>query len=69
MLFDDIFQNIPYFRFQLLYHLLGILNVMGSAVAHQLFHNKRLEQLNRHLFWQTALEYLQFRSNHDNRTA
>ena len=69
MLFDDIFQYIPYFRFQLLHHLLGILNVMSSTVAYQLFHNEGLEQLNCHLFRQTALEDLQFRSNYNNGTA
>ena len=69
MLFNNLFQDIPYLWFQSLDHLLGILNIVGSTVCHQFFHNKRLEQLNRHLLWQTALINLQFRSNNDNGTS
>ena len=55
MLFDDIFQHIPYLGLQALYHLLCILDVVGGAVGNQLLHYEGLEQLDGHLLGQTAL--------------
>ena len=69
MFFDNIFQNIPYSWLKLLYHLLGILNIVRGTVCYQLFHNERLEQLDCHLFRQTTLINLQLRSNDDNGTS
>ena len=69
MLFDNILQHIPYLRLQSLYHLLGILYIVGGSVGNQLLHNKGFKQLNGHFLWKTALVYLKFRSNHDNGTA
>ena len=69
MLFDNILQHIPYLRLQSLYHLLGILYIVGGSVGNQLLHNKRLKQLNGHFLWKSALVYLKLRSNHDNGTS
>ena len=69
MLFDNIFENIPYSWLKLLYHLLGILNIVRGTVCYQLFHYERLEQLDCHLFRKTALINLQLRSNDDNGTS
>ena len=69
MLFDNILQHIPYLRLQSLYHLLGILYIVGGSVGNQLLHNKGLKQLNGHFLRKTTLIYLKFRSNHDNGTS
>ena len=69
MLFDYILQHVPNLRLQLLHHLFGVFNIVGGAVGHQLLHNEGLEQLNGHLFGQTALVDLQLRSHHDNGTS
>ena len=52
-----------------LHHLAGVLDVGGNLLVYQALHNKGLEQLQRHLLGQTALIHLQFRADHDNRTA
>ena len=69
MLLDNVFQHIPYFRLESLYHLLGILNIVGGSILNQLFHNEWLKQLDRHLFWKAALVDLKFRPYDDNRTS
>ncbi len=69
MFLDNLFQYVPYFGLQALYHLLRAFNVMGSAVLHQLLHHKRFKKFNGHLFGEAALVYFQFRSHHDNGTA
>ena len=70
MLFDHIFQHIPYFRLHLaLYHLLGALNVVSRTVLHQFLHHEGFKELNSHLFGKAALVNLQLRSHHDNGTA
>src|SRR5699024_7670900 len=69
MLFDNVFQYVPYLRLQSFHHLLGVLDIVCSSVLHQLFHNERLEQLDCHLLWQTALIDLKFRSDYDNGTS
>ncbi|CDB20738.1 predicted protein [Blautia sp. CAG:52] len=65
MLFDNVFQYIPYFRLYFLDHFLCIFNVMSGSVCNQFFHNERFKQLDCHLFRQTTLINLQFRSNDD----
>ena len=42
---------------------------MSSSVCNQFFHYKWFEKLNCHLFWQTALINLKFRSYDDYRTS
>ena len=69
MLFDDVLQDIPYLRLKALYHLLGIFDIVSSTVGNQLFHYEGLEQLDGHLFGQTALINLQLRSYDDNGTS
>ena len=69
MLFNDVLKDIPYLRLKTFYHLLGIFNIVRGAVGNQLFHYKRFKQLNRHLFGQTTLIDLQFRSYNDNGTS
>ena len=69
MLLDHIFKHIPYLRLKSLNHLLCIFNIMCCSVCYKFFHNKWFEQLDCHLFRQTTLIDLQFRSNDDNRTS
>ena len=42
---------------------------MGVVVLHQLFHDKGLEQLQRHLLGQAALAHLELRPDDDNAAA
>ena len=69
MFFDNVLENVPYLRLELLHHFLCIFNVVRGTVCNKLFHNKRLEQLDSHLFRKTALINLQLRSYDDNRTS
>ena len=55
MLFDNILQNVPHLRLKTLYHLLCIFDIVSRSIGNQLFHNKGLEQLDRHLLGETAL--------------
>ena len=66
---DNIFENIPYFRANLLYHSLGALDVVSILVLHKLLHDERLEELQSHLLRKTALVELQLRSYYDYRTS
>ena len=68
MLFNYILQHIPYFLLYPVNHLLCTLNIMCCLIGNQFFHNKRLKQLNRHLFWKSTLIDLKLRSHNDNRT-
>ena len=70
MLFDNLFQHIPYLGLYLtLYHFLRALDIMGSAVLHQFLHYEGFEQLDSHFLRQTALVNLQFGTNHNNGTS
>ncbi|XOQ26852.1 MAG: hypothetical protein ACFWTM_11300 [Mitsuokella multacida] len=69
MLFDDVFEDIPYFWTCTLNHALSALDVVGSARSDELFHDKRLEELKSHDFRQAALMQLEFRADDDNGTA
>ena len=70
MLFDDVFQYIPYLRLYLtLYHFLCALDVVRGTVLYQLLHNEGLEQLDGHLLRKTALINLQLRAYDDNGTS
>ena len=66
---DDDFQRIPHLWLRALDRLSCRLDVASGAGFHQALHHKGLEQLQRHLLRQAALVHLQFRPNHDNRTA
>ncbi len=69
MILDDFFKDVPHHRLLHLHHFLGLLD--GGAVARllQAVIDERLEQLERHLLRQAALVQLQFRTDHDHRTA
>ena len=69
MFLDNLFQHIPYLCIQLFYQLLRILDVLADSVSNEFLHNKRFEELDRHLLRKTALIDLKFRSNDDNRTS
>ena len=69
MIFDNGFQRVPNRAFGPLYHLPGALDVTSGASFHQTFHDKGLEELQRHLFGQTTLIHLQLRADDDNRTS
>ena len=69
MLADHLLQDIPDLGPLLLHHALGGLDGLRHAVEFELGIDERLEQLERHLLGQTALMQLQFRADHDHRTA
>ena len=69
MLLDNLLQHIPYLSIHLIYQFFGILDILTDTLCHQLPHDKRLKQFNRHLLGQTALVDLQLRPHHDNGTA
>ncbi len=67
MVFDYFFEDIPN-------DIVGALNqtargfdVVGVLFLDNFLHDKRLEQLQRHLFGQTALVQFELRTNHDDR--
>jgi hypothetical protein len=69
MLLDHLVENVPDLGTHTLDHALGRLDVLGVALAHQLPHDERLEQLESHLLGQAALVQLQLRPDHDDRAA
>ena len=69
VLFDHFLEHIPHFRLESLHHLLCIFDIVRCPVCNQFFHYERFEQLDRHLFRETALVDLQFRSHDDNGTS
>ncbi len=69
MLADDLLEDVPHLGAFLLDHALGGLDGVGHAVVLQARVDERLEQLERHLLGQAALVQLQFRTDHDDRTA
>ena len=66
---DDDIQSVPHLGDALVHHLLGGLDVVGSAVLHQLFHDEGTEQLHGHLLGHAALIDFQLGADHDNGTA
>src|SRR5581483_4658489 len=69
MVFNDLFQDVPNDRFLLFDHFLGLLDRRAVPGLLQPVIDKRLEQLERHLLRQPALVQLEFRTDHDDRTA
>ena len=69
MVLDDLVQRIPHLGNTLIHHFLGGLDVVGSAVLHQLFHDEGAEQLHCHLLGHAALIDFQFGADHDNASA
>ena len=69
MLLDNIFQYIPDLGLEPFHHALCGFDVVRQPVLNQLFHYKRLEQLDCHFLRQTALVNFQFRADNDNRTS
>ncbi len=64
-----LFQHVPYFLGLALNQLLGRANGMHIAKLFQTANNKRLKKNQRHFLGQSALVYLQLRSNHNHRAA
>ena len=69
MLADHLFEDIPDFGLLLLHQLLGLLDGLAEALGFKPRIDERLEQLQRHLLGQAALMQLEFRADHDDRTA
>ena len=55
MLANHFFQNVPYDGFLVFNKLLGLLDGGCNAHHFQAVENERLEQFERHQFWQTTL--------------
>ena len=69
MLLDDILKHVPDLGACALDHALCRLDVVGSAVRLQFFHDKGLEELKCHFLRQAALVELQLRADDDNGTS
>ncbi len=69
IIFHHIFQNAPDFRLLSFDEFLGILYLIHFAHLLQSFDEVGLEQLDCHIFGQTALIEFQFRTHGDHRTA
>src|SRR6266568_3231409 len=67
MLADDVLENVPNDRLLLLDHLLGLLDGRAVTLSFELVIDEGLEELERHLFRQTALVELQLRTHDDDR--
>src|SRR2546430_12195276 len=68
MVFNDLFQYVPHFRFDTLDKALRTLDVVGKVLLNKLTHDEWLEEFQCHTFWQTTLVQFQVWSNHDYRT-
>src|SRR6185312_8237526 len=69
MFANDFFENIPNFGTFLLHQLLRLLHRLREALGFEARVDERLEQFERHLLRQAALVQLEFRTDHDHRTA
>src|SRR5262249_23392552 len=69
MLANNLFENVPADGFLPFDHLARLLDRCGVLLLLELVVNERLEQLERHLFRQSALMQFQFRTDHDYRSA
>src|SRR2546421_4909925 len=67
MVFNDLFQHIPYFRFHPLHKTLGALDIMRKVLLNQFAHDKWLEEFQRHSLRETTLVQLQIWAYHNNR--
>ena len=65
MLADNLIENIPYHRLLTFNHLASLLDGCGMTLLLKLVVNKWLEQLQRHLLWQSTLMQLQLRTDND----
>ncbi len=69
VIFNHLFQDVPYDGLLLLDHLLRLLDGGAMSGLLQPVIDERLEQFQRHLLRQAALLQLELRTNHDHRTA
>src|SRR5947209_15761819 len=69
MLANDFLENVPHDRLLPFDHFARLFDGGGVLVFFKLVINERLEQLERHLLWQTALVQLELGADHDDRTA
>ena len=64
---DDLFQDVPDLRTRPLGEPLGALDVVSVALEHELVHNERLEQFQRHSPGESTLVELEVRPDGDDR--
>ena len=68
MTFHHVFEDVPYDGFLTVDNLLGALDGLDNAALDELADDKRFVELGRHIFGQTALAHLEFRTDDDDRT-
>src|SRR5215210_9362549 len=66
VLANHLFQNVPNDRLLPFHHLARLLDSGGVRLLLELVVNEWLEQLERHLLWQTALVEFQFGADNNN---
>src|SRR5690242_6917468 len=69
MLANDLFKNVPNDRLLSLDHFAGLFDGCCVLVFFELVVNERLEKLERHFLWQTALVQFQLWADNDNGAA
>ena len=69
VIFNYVFENIPYLIFSVFYKSFRTLYIMAKIFLNQSFHNERFEKFQRHFFRKPALIKFKFRSDDDNRTS
>src|SRR3989338_5557177 len=68
LIFDDMFENRPYFRNAVFDETTGAANVVCKLLFEELGNDKRPEQLECHVLWETALVEFEVGTNDDYRT-
>ena len=68
MLLNHLLEDIPHFRSHSFDHSLRALDVVGVPTVDEALHDKRLEELQRHVLGQAALVHLELRAHDDDRT-
>src|SRR5439155_1005871 len=66
---DHLLEHVPHLGTHALDDALGALDVVREALLHELAHDERFEQLERHLLGQPALVELELRADHDHGAA
>src|SRR5258708_33860256 len=66
MVFNDLFQYIPHFRFHALHKTLGALDIVRKVLLNQFPHDECLKEFQRHSLRKTKLVQLQTWTYHNN---
>ena len=66
---DHFLQNFPNFFCLIIDQTSGAANIIGKFALQKTRNDKRAKEFQGHVFWQTALVEVKFRTDNDNRTS